>query len=192
MQFRRLEPMPALPESLKELKQKHWEVLNTLYYKSRPYVPDERLRADLERHGLLDGTRLTVLGEQAHDQLHTFLEWDYMKDGAVWMSCAVVASDGKNNDVLLQAYGPAIDWHLGELGDDCETLGLEAPEPGIWVWTGTMGSVRIQSIDYGEDWDHEVAGDWREPTEEEWEHIKADECPWTKENLPRWPKKVVS
>lgn len=193
MEFLTLKPRPELPESLKELGQEHWEVLNTLYYKNRSYEPDEGLRADLERHGLLAGTQLTKLGEQAHDQLHTFLEeWDYTKDGAVWMSCAVVASDGKGNDVLLHAYGPAIDWHLEQIGNDCDDLGLCAPEPGIWVWTGTMGSVRIQSIDYGEDWDHEVTGDWREPTEAEWEHIKQEECPWDKDNLPRWPKTAAS
>jgi hypothetical protein len=108
--------------------------------------------------------------------------WD---DSRTIMSCAVVASDGRGNGVLLHHLGPAIDWAIDEIGRDLGDLGLSDSPAGVWVWTGTMGSVRVTSIDYGEDWDWEVTGDWREPTAEEWETIKDEDCPWTPEMLPR-------
>ena len=111
--------------------------------------------------------------------------WDYSKDGRVYMSCAVIASDGQGHDVLLFALGPAIDWHVEQYGYACDELGLGSDESGIWVWEGTMGSVRCETLD-GTDWDFEVSGDLRTPTDEEWKHIRANECPWTKETLPRW------
>jgi len=184
-------PEPELPASLKELDQEHWEVLNCLYYRNLPYEPEEKIRADLERHGLLEGTTLTELGEIAHSRMGRFLApWDYTKDGKTWMSCAVVATDGNGNGVLLHAFGPAIDWHIDQSGTDLVDLGLDwCPSPGVWVWEGTMGTVRRQSIEYGEDWDFEVTGDWRAPTLEEWDRIKENECPWDKDNLPRWERK---
>lgn len=179
---------PEDPAFLEELGQEHWTVLNELYHRTRPYEPEEKARADLERLGLLEGTRLTELGETAHSRMHRYLgPWNYSKDGKVWMSCAVVATDGNGNGVLLHAFGPAIDWHIDQVGTDLVDLGLDwCPSPGVWVWEGSMGAVRMQSAEYGEDWDFEVTGEWREPTLEEWDHIKENECPWDKDNLPRW------
>jgi hypothetical protein len=190
MPFLSLVPEPELPVSLDELDQEHWEVLNTLYYRNRPYEPEESLRAALERKGLLEGTKLTELGEKAHDRMHRYLApWDYTKDGKVWKSCAVIVSDGNYRDLLLHACGPSIDWHIEQYGWSCEELDMHAPEPGIWVWEGSMGCVRVTSPDYGEDWEFEVNGDFRRPTDEEWEKIQDQECPWDKGNLPKWEKK---
>lgn len=111
--------------------------------------------------------------------------WDYSKDGRKYKSCAVVASDGNGRDVLLEACGPAIDWHIDQVGDSAEELGLAAPEAGLWVWEGNMGSVPIETP-MGTDWDHEVRGVWRPLTDEEWDSVQIGECPWTKETLPPW------
>ena len=180
---------PDLPSSLAELEQKHWGLLNTIYWKAQPLSALENEAVEtLVKHGLLEDGKLTELGELA--QRHRYLgPWDYSKDGKVWKSCAVIATDGNGNDVLLHAFGPAIDWHIEQTGNDPADLGIDCyTEAGIWVWEGTMGAVRCDTIDYGEEWDHEATGDWRAPTAEEWGRIKDGECPWDKENLPKWPK----
>jgi hypothetical protein len=112
--------------------------------------------------------------------------WDYERDGKIWKSCAVVATDGKGNDVLLHAFGPAIDWHVDQYGYSCDAVCLTGHgEPGVWVFEGTVGSYCYDTMD-GREWDLEARGTWREPTSEEWDHIKEGECPWTRETLPRW------
>jgi len=179
-------PEPDLPESLKQLESKHWAALSTLHWRAEPI--NAEILACLEDHDLVQGTELTELGKLAQEHRHLFEEWDYENDGRIWKSCAVIATDGNGNDILLHAYGPAIDWHIGAYSSDVGELGLDGhTEPGVWVWEGTMGSVRHETMD-GTDWDHEVTGDWRAPTEEEWELIRGGECPWDRETLPRWPK----
>lgn len=102
-----------------------------------------------------------------------------------YLSAAVIAVGPDGDSVLLHNFGPAIDWHTGEFSHSTEELGLDGmEEPGIWVWVGDMGSERHETID-GVDYDHVVIGEWREPTDEEWEAIRAGECPWTKETLPK-------
>lgn len=112
--------------------------------------------------------------------------WDYEVDGKVYKSCAVLAFDDAGNGVLLHACGPAIDWHIEQYSSCCEELDLLHPdeEPGIWVWEGTMGSVLSRTFE-GDEWVFEARGEWRQPTDEEWEAIKANRCPWDKSNLPR-------
>lgn len=165
------------------------ELLPRLYLQQMPVKADETLLKSLQDKGMLEGEQITEKGREASSYWQPKPFWDYSEDGKVWKSCAVIASDGEGNDVLLQAMGPAIDWHIEQYGTDCADLGLGGPEPGIWVWEGTMGAVRIQSIVYGEDWDHEATGDYRRPTKEEWEAIKQEECPWNKDTLPKWEKR---
>lgn len=120
--------------------------------------------------------------EAAETEDHPF--WDYTQDGKTYQSCAVVASDGHGHDLVLFALGPAIDWHIEQYGWSCDDLGLGHDEAGIWVWEGSMGSVRHETLE-GTDYDHEVWGEYRRPTETEWRAIMDNECPWTKETLPR-------
>lgn len=125
-------------------------------------------------------------GITAADEPHQF--WDYEREGKVYMSCAVVAVGLGGEVVLLDHFGPAIDWHVEAYGSLAEELGLDFDEePGIYVWEGGMGSVKIETID-GTDWDHKVSGGLRAPTDQEWEAIRKGECPWTRETLPRWKK----
>ena len=181
---------PECYDRLRELSPEAWSGLTRLQLvASEPVIP-EPVKDQLETMGLMKDGRITPEGTLAYGCRMEFVgeQWDYSKDGKVWMSCAVIATDGDGNDVLLHAFGPAIDWHIDQFGDDPVDLGLDGyTEPGVWVWVGSMGAVRCYSLDYGEEWDHEVTGDWRAPTEEEWEMIKQDECPWDRENLPRWP-----
>lgn len=179
---------PKCYDQLRDLSSEDWQTLHMLQiHETEPTVSAPSVDRLREMGLLTSDLRLTDEGRLAFQYQHDFLcPWDYSKDGKVWKSCAVIASDGKGNDILLHAFGPAIDWHIDQYGTDLEELGLGADDPGIWVWEGSMGAVRCYTPDYGEEWDHEANGDLREPTEEEWEHIKQEECPWDKDNLPRW------
>jgi hypothetical protein len=179
-------PKPKCFDRLHELSEAEWDVLSTLRWREDdPAIPNE-VRVSLTQRDLILGDSLTPEGRLAAEWIHEFTNPWRDGEGKIYQSCAVVASDGKGNDVLLHACGPAIDWHLDEIGRSCSDLDLAAPGPGVWVWIGSMGSYRVSTIDYGDDWDFEATGEWREPTAEEWESIKDDECPWTKETLPRW------
>lgn len=181
---------PECYDRLSQLSPEAWGALRQLYYVDHEPTIIEPVVAELEAMGLMREGRITEEGRLAYGcQLDFPGEgWDYSKDGKTWMSCAVIATDGNGNDVLLHAFGPAIDWHIDQVGDDPVDLGLDGhPEAGVWVWEGSMGAVRCFSLDYGEDWDHEATGDFRAPTEEEWARIKEGECPWDRENLPKWP-----
>jgi hypothetical protein len=187
-QIRHLEepPKPKCFDRLHELSEAEWDVLSVLRWREdAPSIPDD-VRVSLTQLDLIFGDSLTPEGRLAAEWVYEFADPWREDDGKSYKSCAVVASDGKGNDVLLHAFGPAIDWHVDEIGNSCDDLCLTVPEPGVWVWVGSMGAVRVSSIDYGEDWDFEATGEWRAPTAEEWEFIKAGECPWTKETLPRW------
>jgi hypothetical protein len=181
------EPLkPQCFDHLHELSETEWDVISVLRWReTEPHIPDD-VRVSLAQRGLILGDSLTPEGRLAADWIDEFTTPWREGDGKIYKSCAVVASDGKGNDVLLHACGPAIDWHVDEIGNSCDDLCLTTPEPGVWIWVGSMGAVRVSSIDYGEDWDFEATGEWRAPTTEEWEFIKAGECPWDKETLPKW------
>lgn len=178
---------PKCYDRLHELRDVEWDALHSLRLQEVPPPIPEEVMASLQRRDLVLDGELTHEGRLAAAFWEEFRleQWDYSKDGRTWKSAAVVASDGNGNDVLLHAMGPAIDWHIDQFSTSCDELGLSCPEPGVWVWVGTMGSVRCETMD-GVDYDHEVTGDWRAPTDEEWEFIKGDECPWDKDTLPRW------
>lgn len=180
---------PACYDRLGELTSEDWDaIVHLTAYERHPPVPTESRRR-LNELGLMDGDELTDDGRKAYAWCLDFQqEWDYEKDGTIYKSCAVVATDGKGNDVLLHCYGPAFDWHVEQYGHTCDALCLDGyTEPGVWVFEGTLGSVRHETLD-GTEWDLESEGDWRAPTDEEWVLIKDGECPWDKETLPRWPK----
>lgn len=183
----KLKPMPEMEDF--DLTDDEWHALTLIVGRESPLYVSSEVLESLREKEMIVGEQATDKGREAASYWQPSSGWDYSKDGRTWKSCAVIVSDGKERHILLHAYGPAVDWHIEQYGTDCEELGLtEAPGPGIWIWEGSMGAVQSFSLDYGEDWDHEVTGDWREPTEEEWELIKGDECPWDKETLPKWPK----
>ena len=145
---------------------------------------------ELRTLGLVEGQRLTDEGRRAYEHHIDFVggRWSE-EDFKVFKSCAVIATDGKGNDVLLHVCGPSFDWQINEEGHTCEALCLDGhTEPGVWVFEGTMVTVTHET-EYGPEYDVEPQGDWREPTEDEWEMIKQDECPWDREHLPRWPER---
>lgn len=64
---------------------------------------------------------------------------------------------------------------VGDLAD----LGLDDAPEGISVWEGSIRSVHYHTPDMNEhDW--WLEGKFREPSNEEWEAIRKNECPWDK------------
>jgi len=179
---------PACYDRLGELGEAEWDaIVHLTAYDRHPPVSDAA-KTKLNELGLMEGDEITADGRKAYAWCLEFRKtWDYEKDGRTWKSCAVVATDGKGHDVLLHAFGPAFDWHIEQYGFEAGSICLDGyTEPGIWVFEGTCGSVRHETMD-GTDYDLESDGVWREPTEDEWSLIQQGECPWDKDTLPRWP-----
>ncbi len=95
-------------------------------------------------------------------------------------SKAVVACTGNGHGAVLWTAGP----HVQQMIDDCsaalDELGLDDAPEGISVWEGKLEGGR--SGYYGDDYDCELRGAFRDPTEEEWSAIRRGECPWSDED----------
>lgn len=91
-------------------------------------------------------------------------------------SRAVVASNGKGDGCILFHVGPHLEEEMRAVGDDLTSLGLEDCPQGIWIWEGIYQTIRVGAYDCTE-YDTEPYGEFRKPTQEEWESIN---CPWDK------------
>lgn len=93
-------------------------------------------------------------------------------------SRGVVACDGKGNGCVLWYAGASLANEIEEgglvhLGD----LGLDDAPNGISVWEGRYFWTR-GPYEYPDDGDSYPSGKFRDPTEEEWQKIRAGRCPW--------------
>lgn len=79
--------------------------------------------------------------------------------------------------IVLWTVGGHVKMEINEVGLDMDELGLEAPEPGIWVWEGE-GRWWPGSYEHPDEGSMELSGDYRPPTPEEWLAIQKGECPW--------------
>ena len=93
-------------------------------------------------------------------------------------SKAVIACDGVSHGCVLWTAGPHVDSMINEAGvSDLDNLGLgDAPE-GISIWEGGIMSVHHNTPDANE-YEWWLDGRFRAPTDEEWESIRRNECPW--------------
>lgn len=90
---------------------------------------------------------------------------------------AVVAS-ANGQGCVLSFSGTALSAFIGENGTrDLRDLGLDDAPDGIWVWEGKIVTTKMWT-DYG--WEHDCGpeGEFRKPTDPEWEAIRRGECPW--------------
>lgn len=86
----------------------------------------------------------------------------------------------KNKAVIINHGGDGmiVDFVGGHLSNEIEAsshflgdLGLDDAPDGISIWEGWYWY-------FGDDGDSEARGEFRDPTDEEWEVIKAGGCPW--------------
>jgi hypothetical protein len=104
-------------------------------------------------------------------------EWECY-DNPAKPNMAVISSDGPDRCILLHNIGFVLAQQIEVCGDDMECLQLDGLEAGIWIWEGTyIGTYDSWSGEY----DTEALGEFRKPTDEEWENIKDGEEPWDRD-----------
>jgi hypothetical protein len=103
----------------------------------------------------------------------TYGPWDWGKK-----SLAVVTCRNGEGSVLWWV-GGHIDFELSEAGMvSLGDLGLDNAPDGLSIWEGVYDYHRDQSYFHDDGGWTEANGDFRRPTEEEWEWIKSNQCPW--------------
>lgn len=106
-------------------------------------------------------------------------DWDWNK-----ASRAVVAKG--HIGCLLWYVGGHISFEIEEVGlYYLDLLGLDSAPPGISIWEG----IYEPETDYFGDTITHPNGEFRPPTEEEWEAIRKGNCPW---NPSEWKKEPES
>ena len=89
-----------------------------------------------------------------------------------------VIVQGMGGGCVLFTAGPHVDSMINEAGvSDLDNLGLDDAPEGISIWEGGIETVHINTPDANE-WDSWLVGKFRDPTSEEWESIRKNECPW--------------
>ncbi len=96
-------------------------------------------------------------------------------------SLAVVTTNDRDEGILLWYVGGHIAMEVKEAGlSHLDDLGLHPPEAGVWIWEGRY-IWSSGSYEYPMDGSSDPVGNWRKPTEEEWQTIKDGDCPWDDE-----------
>jgi len=96
-------------------------------------------------------------------------------------SLAVLAYNDDGKGCVLWTVGAHVRMEMEEGGLwTLEELGLEPPEPGIWIWEGKY--IYSRCGPYGEDCETDPKGEFRQPTDEEWKLIREGCCPWNDED----------
>jgi hypothetical protein len=62
-----------------------------------------------------------------------------------------------------------------------DDLGLDDAPEGISIWEGIIKTSHTNTPDANE-YESWLAGDFRDPTPEEWEAIRKNECPWDEDD----------
>jgi hypothetical protein len=101
--------------------------------------------------------------------------YDFSKD-----SLAVVAYGLRDEMCVLWTVGPHVLMELDEYCLSAMDILTEPENHGIWVWEG-RGIWRPGGFEYPEDGEIELVGTYRAPTEEEWQAIRENRCPWDDE-----------
>ncbi len=103
-------------------------------------------------------------------------------------SLAVVVVNDACEGAVFWPVGGHLLYEILEAGiSSLEELGLEPPEPGIWVWEGKY---IWEDGPYECPLEGEMApsGKFRKPTNEEWEAIKDGRSPWKDDDWLLTPK----
>ena len=99
--------------------------------------------------------------------------WDFDKP-----SRAVVANNCGDGSVLWYV-GGHLDFEISEgVGNALGDLGLDDAPLGISIWVGKINFTEYRTHEGDYDCDAETVGEFRNPTPEEWDAIKARHNPW--------------
>lgn len=96
-----------------------------------------------------------------------------------WMydSLAVVASDEDGVGCVLWTVGRHVASMMEDCGNNLEALNLHEGPCGISIWEGRIHTTEIHTPDAHE-YDSELRGRYRAPTDAEWQAIREGRCPW--------------
>jgi hypothetical protein len=101
----------------------------------------------------------------------SFPKWNWNKS-----SKAVVAIGKCGTVVILHGAGPVFGEWASEVGFNTIDMGMDNYDgEGIYIWEGNLFSSRSWEGDY----DCEIDGEIRDPTDEEWEYIRQHDSPWS-------------
>lgn len=91
---------------------------------------------------------------------------------------ALVASKNGEGAVLWTHGLPGFEDFVQLQGPRLDSINLDHAPDGIHVWEGEMECTQGREGD----WDCELSeGTFRPPTEDEWQAIRKNECPWPEE-----------
>ena len=138
---------------------------------------DAKMAINRAREWKLDGNGHGYHVKEA-EQLTPLEQLDSYEPDWSKPSRAVVASDGKGNGCVMHYVGAHLDQWRSDVGDSLKDLGLDEAPAGISIWEGKVHTTR----GYDGDYDAELVGEFRAPTEEEWDFINHDDCPWDSED----------
>lgn len=96
-------------------------------------------------------------------------------------SMAVIAY-GDERGMIIWYIGADLQFEMEEGGvRDIDDLGLEPPNDGIWIWEGRY-AWSPGSYEYPDDGESNPVGEFRAPTDNEWQAIREGRCPWNPED----------
>lgn len=103
-------------------------------------------------------------------------------------SKAVLAVGKCGTTIIMHGAGPVFAEYSPEVSNYAADLDLDLSDEneGIYIWEGKLHSSKYMT-DCGMEYDSELIGDIREPTEEEWQFIMQGDCPWTHRDWLRNP-----
>jgi hypothetical protein len=140
---------------------------------------DERERIDMKMNKISE-QRIILDGLLYGGPSDLWGGYDFSKQ-----SRAVVAARSKDEGIVLWGVGGHINAAMhpaaSSLGPTLDALDLTAPGCGIWIWEGKYVWAP-ENLEHPDSDDSMPQGEWREPTEEEWQSIRNGVCPWDDED----------
>lgn len=109
-------------------------------------------------------------------------------------SMAVIASNENGDGAVVWSVGPHILMEQEETGlRSLDELGLVPDAAGIWIWEG-KGVWQDGPWEHPQDGELILEGEFRVPTDEEWNAIRRNECPWNDDDWldPNWKNQILS
>lgn len=102
---------------------------------------------------------------------------DGWEDPEEWRPSRAVVAQGEDKGVMLWWDGSGVEQLASDVSPRTEDVGLDDAPVGISIWEGEMETQRVTIID-SEEYESELRGKFRSPTDEEWTAIREGRSPW--------------
>ena len=98
--------------------------------------------------------------------------------GADQIERAVVANRDDGKGVVLWCAGKGIEEEVSATSPRLDDLGLDDAPEGISIWEGCIVTRKCGNPLYGVDYETELVGKFRDPSDAEWAEIHQGRSPW--------------